>query len=77
MMSGIGLAPVAGVPLGALAGQDAGWRGALWGLAVLAAASALAGERLRCRGTAPPFGMMLLIFRTDAADCRRERERGP
>jgi predicted MFS family arabinose efflux permease len=41
MMSGVELATVVGVPLGALVGQHAGWRGAFWGLAVLAAASAL------------------------------------
>jgi hypothetical protein len=33
MMSGVGLATVAGVPLGAYAGQLLGWRGSFWALA--------------------------------------------
>lgn len=37
MMSGVGLATVAGVPLGAFAGQILGWRGTFWALAALAA----------------------------------------
>lgn len=37
MMSGVGLATVAGVPLGAFAGQFLGWRGTFWALAVIAA----------------------------------------
>jgi len=41
MVSGVGPATVVGIPLGALVGQHAGRRGAFWGLAVLAAASAL------------------------------------
>jgi DHA1 family inner membrane transport protein len=40
MMSGVGLATVAGVPLGAFAGQLLGWRGTFWALAVLAAIAA-------------------------------------
>ncbi|WP_267278006.1 MFS transporter [Arthrobacter sp. CDRTa11] len=32
MMSGVGLATVAGVPLGSFAGQLLGWRGTFWGL---------------------------------------------
>jgi predicted MFS family arabinose efflux permease len=40
MMSGVGLATVAGVPLGAFAGQLLGWRGAFWALAILAALAA-------------------------------------
>jgi predicted MFS family arabinose efflux permease len=36
MMSGVGLATVAGVPLGSYAGQLLGWRGAFWVLAALA-----------------------------------------
>jgi DHA1 family inner membrane transport protein len=36
MMSGVGLATVAGVPLGAFAGQLLGWRGTFWALAALA-----------------------------------------
>jgi DHA1 family inner membrane transport protein len=41
MMSGVGLATVVGVPLGSWAGQQLGWRGAFWALAVLAAVAAL------------------------------------
>ena len=40
MMSGVGLATVVGVPLGAFAGQLLGWRGTFWALAFLAAAAA-------------------------------------
>jgi predicted MFS family arabinose efflux permease len=40
MMSGVGLATVAGVPLGAYAGQLLGWRGTFWALAALAAVAA-------------------------------------
>jgi DHA1 family inner membrane transport protein len=40
MMSGVGLATVAGVPLGAFAGQLLGWRGTFWALAILAALAA-------------------------------------
>ncbi|MHA7210464.1 MFS transporter [Arthrobacter sp. MDT1-65] len=40
MMSGVGLATVAGVPLGALVGQLIGWRGAFWSLAILAVIAA-------------------------------------
>lgn len=36
MMSGVGLATVAGVPLGAFAGQVLSWRGTFWALAALA-----------------------------------------
>lgn len=36
MMSGVGLATVAGVPLGAFAGQLIGWRGTFWILGALA-----------------------------------------
>lgn len=36
MMSGVGLATVAGVPVGAFAGQYLGWRGIFWVLAALA-----------------------------------------
>jgi predicted MFS family arabinose efflux permease len=36
MMSGVGLATVAGVPLGAFAGQLLGWRGTFWAIAALA-----------------------------------------
>jgi DHA1 family inner membrane transport protein len=41
MMSGVGLATVAGVPLGAFAGQLLGWRGTFSALAVLAILGAL------------------------------------
>jgi DHA1 family inner membrane transport protein len=41
MISGVGLATVVGVPLGSWAGQQIGWRGAFWALAVLAALAAL------------------------------------
>jgi predicted MFS family arabinose efflux permease len=41
MMTGVGLATVLGVPLGSLAGDHLGWRGAFWGLAILAAIAAL------------------------------------
>src|SRR4051794_14453526 len=41
MMSGVGLATVLGVPLGSLAGEHLGWRGAFWGLAALAACAAV------------------------------------
>lgn len=40
MMSGVGIATVAGVPLGAFAGQLLGWRGTFWALAALAALAA-------------------------------------
>jgi predicted MFS family arabinose efflux permease len=46
MMSGVGLSTVVGVPVGSWAGQHIGWRGAFWGLAVLAAVSALVFWRL-------------------------------
>ncbi|MFK3668958.1 MFS transporter [Leifsonia aquatica] len=40
MMTGVGLATVAGVPLGAVVGQLLGWRGTFWALAALAALAA-------------------------------------
>ena len=40
MMSGVGLATVAGVPLGSFAGQLVGWRGTFWALAALAVLAA-------------------------------------
>jgi len=40
MMSGVGIATVAGVPLGAFAGQLLGWRGTFWALAILAVLAA-------------------------------------
>jgi predicted MFS family arabinose efflux permease len=40
MMSGVGLATVAGVPLGSFAGQILGWKGTFWALAALAAVAA-------------------------------------
>lgn len=45
MMSGVGLATVAGVPLGSFAGQLLGWRGTFWGLAVLAGIAAVVIRR--------------------------------
>lgn len=45
MMSGVGLATVAGVPLGSFAGQVLGWRGTFWGLAVLAAVATVVIRR--------------------------------
>lgn len=56
MMSGVGLATVAGVPLGAFAGQLLGWRGTFWALAVLAllaAPSSRSSRRPRCAPTHP------------------------
>ncbi|MFJ6003429.1 MFS transporter [Arthrobacter sp. NPDC092385] len=41
MMSGMGLAIVAGVPLGSFIGQLIGWRGIFWALAILAAVAAV------------------------------------
>jgi predicted MFS family arabinose efflux permease len=46
MMSGVGLATVVGVPLGSWAGQQVGWRGAFWALAVLSALAAVVIGRL-------------------------------
>src|SRR4051812_40406349 len=40
MGSGVALATVLGVPLGSLAGDHLGWRGAFWAIAVLAVAAA-------------------------------------
>lgn len=45
MMSGVGIATVAGVPLGALTGQLIGWRGSFWALAVLATVAAVVIRR--------------------------------
>lgn len=41
MMSGVGLATVAGVPLGSFAGQLIGWRGTFWALAIVSLLAAL------------------------------------
>jgi DHA1 family inner membrane transport protein len=41
MMSGVGLATVAGVPLGSFAGQLVGWRGTFWGIAALSIVAAV------------------------------------
>ncbi|MFH8542176.1 MFS transporter [Streptomyces tendae] len=41
IISGIGLATVAGVPLGAFVGNSIGWRGAFWALGILAGVVAL------------------------------------
>jgi DHA1 family inner membrane transport protein len=51
MMSGVGLATVAGVPLGSYAGEVLGWRGTFWALAALAAVAAGVIARF-----APPDG---------------------
>src|SRR4051794_7694847 len=40
MGSGVALATVLGVPLGSVAGEHLGWRGAFWGVAVLAGGAA-------------------------------------
>src|SRR3954451_19338371 len=41
MGSGVALATVLGVPLGSLAGEHLGWRGAFWAIAALAAVAAV------------------------------------
>ena len=46
MMSGMGLAIVAGVPLGSFVGQAIGWRGIFWALAALALVAAVVIARL-------------------------------
>lgn len=46
MMSGVGLATVVGVPLGAFVGQLIGWRGTFWSLAVFAVIAAAVIGRL-------------------------------
>lgn len=46
MMSGVGLATVAGVPLGSFAGQLLGWRGTFWALAILSVLAAPVIARL-------------------------------
>jgi DHA1 family inner membrane transport protein len=46
MGSGVALATVLGVPLGSLAGEQLGWRGAFWALAILAAMAAVVIGRL-------------------------------
>jgi DHA1 family inner membrane transport protein len=67
MMSGVGLATVAGVPLGAFIGQPIGWRGAFWALAVLAAVAAVVIGRLAPvdgEGAAPSIVAELRAFRS-------------
>src|SRR3954468_795396 len=50
--SGVALATVLGVPLGSLAGEHLGWRGAFWGLAALAVlAAAVIGRFTPGEGT--------------------------
>jgi predicted MFS family arabinose efflux permease len=50
--SGVALATVLGVPLGSLAGEQLGWRGAFWALAVLAVlAAAVIGRYTPGEGT--------------------------
>jgi DHA1 family inner membrane transport protein len=46
LMSGVALATVVGVPLGSWVGQLVGWRGVLWGLAVVSALAAVVIARL-------------------------------
>src|SRR4051794_20278510 len=46
MGSGVALATVMGVPLGSLAGEQLGWRGAFWAVAVLAGIAAVVIGRL-------------------------------
>lgn len=46
MMSGVGLATVAGVPLGAFVGQLVGWRGTFWLLTILTAIAAVIISRI-------------------------------
>ncbi|WP_051388874.1 MFS transporter [Arthrobacter sp. 35W] len=46
MMGGVGLATIAGVPLGSWLGQSIGWRGAFWAIAVLATVAAIVIGRL-------------------------------
>jgi predicted MFS family arabinose efflux permease len=66
MGSGVGLATVLGVPLGSLAGEHLGWRGAFWGLALLAAVSAVVIGRFVPSDThsdAPSVGSELRALR--------------
>ncbi|MFJ6725418.1 MFS transporter [Streptomyces sp. NPDC091281] len=61
MMSGVGLATVAGVPLGAFLGQLIGWRGTFWVLTALTIVAAIVIARV-ASSTAP----------TDASSIRTE-----
>src|SRR4051812_19754880 len=66
MMSGVGVATVLGVPLGSLAGEHLGWRGAFWALAILAAAAAVVIGRFvpaTAPGTAPSLHSELRVLR--------------
>lgn len=61
MMSGMGLAIVAGVPLGSFVGQAIGWRGIFWALTVLAIVAALVIGRLT---PADPANQAAVTFRS-------------
>lgn len=61
MMSGVGIATVAGVPLGAFLGQFIGWRGTFWVLTALTIVAAIVLARV-ASSTAP----------TDASSIRTE-----
>jgi len=61
MMSGMGLAIVAGVPLGSFVGQAIGWRGIFWALAVLALIAAAVIGRF---APAEEAGRQVVTFRS-------------
>jgi predicted MFS family arabinose efflux permease len=66
MGSGVALATVLGVPLGTLAGNYLGWRGAFWAIAALAAVAAVVIGRFAPadeRGPAPSIGSELRALR--------------
>jgi DHA1 family inner membrane transport protein len=66
MGSGVALATVLGVPLGSVAGDHLGWRGAFWGVAGLAAVAAVVIGRFAPpdeRGSAPSVGSELRALR--------------
>jgi DHA1 family inner membrane transport protein len=52
--SGVALATVLGVPVGSLAGEQLGWRGAFWGLAALAVIAAAVIGRFTRGDRTPP-----------------------
>jgi DHA1 family inner membrane transport protein len=66
MGSGVALATVLGVPLGSLAGEHLGWRGAFWAVAGLAAVAAVVIGRFvpaDQHGAAPSVGSELRALR--------------
>jgi DHA1 family inner membrane transport protein len=66
MGSGVALATVLGVPLGSLAGERLGWRGAFWAVAVLAAVAAVVIGRFvpaDTHGAAPSVSSELRALR--------------